>query len=368
MEKSRLAYFSVFHPFRGGIAEFNELLFNELSHSFTVNKYQFKHQYPNILFPGKSQFIDEGQFQPNTSFSPINPLSFYQTARQINKSKPSVFLTAYWMPFFAPGLGTVSKRIDKNIKKVALLHNVVPHEKRAMDDGFNRYFLKQFDGFITLSETVSKQLLSYEPKAKHIQLYHPNYSQFGEKMDKEKARKLLKLPSDKTIILFFGIIREYKGLDWLLEAVDGIDNYHLIIAGESYVNFEKYDQLIDEKGIRENITRFDGFIENEKVRSIFSASNYTVLPYKSATQSGIAAIAKNFQLPMLVTPVGELPEEVIQNETGYVCPSADVKGIQEGLQSMQANHQRYQQKLLEQTKDQSWENFGKQATAFIQSL
>jgi glycosyltransferase involved in cell wall biosynthesis len=368
MKNSKLAYFSVFHPFRGGIAEFNELLSRELDNNFQVDKYQFKQQYPNVLFPGKSQFIDDSKFSPNTNFNPINPFSFTQTAKQINRTNPSYFLTAYWMPFFAPGLGSVTKRIHSTAKKIALLHNVVPHEKRAFDDSLNRYFLNQFDGYITLSETVTKQLLSYNPKANYKQLFHPNYIQFGERTNVNIAREKLKLPKDKTIVLFFGIIRAYKGLDWILEAIRDRSDLHLVIAGEAYEDYDKYQDIIVRNNLSKHITRIDGFIENELVNTIFSASDFTVLPYKTATQSGIAAIARNFQLPMLVTPVGELANEVIHNETGMVCPTANIEGLKEGLEVMLQKHKEFQQKLFERKEDYTWTSFGKQATDFIKSL
>lgn len=368
MDSKRLAYCSVFHPFRGGIADFNELLIKAFEDYYTVDRWQFEKQYPKALFPGKNQFIENQTFAPNTNLNPINPLSYWSTAKKINSSLPDIFLTTYWMPFFAPALGTIAKQISKDTKKIALLHNVTPHEKRFMDDSLNKYFLSQFDGFITLSKTVTNQLLNFRPNAKHIELFHPIYNQFGPILNKEEMRNKLNLPSDKKIVLFFGFIREYKGLDWLINAIAKTPDTHLIIAGECYEDYNKYESIIEAKGLSERISRYEGFLSNDKTQELFSASDFTVLPYKTATQSGIAAIAKCFNLPLLVTPVGELPSEVTHKEDGFICPAASEEDVAEGLQFMIENHTTFSDKLKTSQKEITWEVFAQKAFEFIESL
>jgi glycosyltransferase involved in cell wall biosynthesis len=370
MSLFKIKYLSVFHPYRGGIAQFNDLLAKELDKYFEVEKLNFKNQYPKILFPGKSQLVDEFDKIENASFIPYSPKAIVKSCRQINSSKFDFLITAYWMPFFAPSLAYLAKKLQSKVIKVAVLHNVIPHEPKFWDKYLNRYFLNNYDAFITLSETVSKQLLSLKPNAKYIQLYHPIYNQFGIELDKNKSKQKLNLPLDKPIILFFGFIRKYKGLAMLLQSFAKIqDKAHLVIAGESYEDFSIYENIIRDNFIEsQNFTRIDGFISDENVQIIFSAADFLVLPYITATQSGISAIAHHFNLPILVNPVGELPNEIIHDFNGWVSENINEKSLIEGLIIMLTKYKDFRQNMKNHHTDKSWNNFGKKVHDFLTGL
>lgn len=368
MKNQKISFLSVFSPYRGGIAQFNDLLSEELEDFFELQKFNFKTQYPKVLFPGKSQFIEGVEGIDDAVFSTINPLAIQKQLNLIKASDPAVFLTAYWMPFFAPSLGWIAKKIPANVLKIAILHNVVPHEEKTYDQILNKYFLKQFDAFITLSETVSQQLTAIIPNAKYKQLFHPVYNQFGEAMDQATAFDHLNLPKDKKIVLFFGFIRKYKGLDLLIEAIAPFkEEVHLVIAGESYEDFNKYKTLLQSNNFSSNhYSHFDGYISDDKVRALFSAANLLALPYKKATQSGIAAIAKSFNLPMLITPVGELPKELRHQKTGWLCDAVTVKAIRDGIKNTIAQEDFFRANLRSENNDLSFKVFSQQMTNFIQ--
>jgi glycosyltransferase involved in cell wall biosynthesis len=227
------------------------------------------------------------------------------------------------MTFFGFCKGFIAKKSNSKVK-IALIHNLIPHEKKFYDHFVNRYFLKQFDGFVVMSDVVKEDLLSYNNKAKFIKLEHPNYEHFGEKIIKNEAvqtlsNKGIKIDASKKTLLFFGLIREYKGLDILLEALSFLDDsFQLIIAGECYGSFEKYQTQIDILNLKDKIIILNNFIPDEDVSLYFSVSDLCILPYKSATQSGITAVANHFEVPIIASNVGGLAESVIDLETGLI--------------------------------------------------
>jgi len=246
----KIAYLSTFYPFRGGIAQFNASLFRELEKKHEIIPFNFTRQYPDILFPGKTQYVtDEENADPVKSIQildSINPFSYFSTARHIKAFKPDLLIMKYWMSFFGPSLGTVAKLMPKQTRVITILDNVIPHEKRFFDRAFTSYFLNQSDGFIAMSDTVKNDLVSLQPNAKYIRKEHPLYDHFGKKVEQMKARQQLKISPIKKTLLFFGFIRDYKGLDVLIKAFDLLDDsYQLIIAGETYGSFEKYQRLIN---------------------------------------------------------------------------------------------------------------------------
>ncbi|MFT6716449.1 MAG: glycosyltransferase involved in cell wall biosynthesis, partial [Saprospiraceae bacterium] len=267
-----------------------------------------------------------------------------------------------------PSLGRTVKAVKS--KKVALLHNIIPHEKRFFDDAFNKYYLSQNDGFVVLSDTVKKQLLSYKPDAKFIQISHPVYSHFGEILDKNTSKNALKINPERKVILFFGFIRKYKGLDILIKALaDYTDNYTLLIAGESYEEQSELDQQLIDAGINnEKLCKHIKYIPDEEVKLYFSASDVCVLPYRSATQSGIAAIAKHFEVPMVVTPVGELPNEVNHLKDGFVCRDSSPESVREGITETLSKLDEFKQNTRRDNKEHTFEKFGQKLLAFIESL
>lgn len=340
----KIAYLSTFYPFRGGIAQFNASLYNTLKNDFDleVKAYTFSRQYPDILFPGTTQYVTKEDnaevIESNQILDTVNPFSYYTTAKQINNFHPDLLITKFWMPFFAPSLGKVADKLNTNTKKIAILDNVIPHEKRPFDIILIKYFLNKYDKFVVMSNKVKDDLLSLKPNAEYIFLEHPLYDHFGEKKDIIDSKKYIfgnryEELKDKKLLLYFGFIRDYKGLDILIETVSKLDeNYHLIIAGEVYGNFEKYDQIINNLGINQKITKLVRYINDEEVSKLFSASDVCILPYKSATQSGIVGISYNFDLPLIATNVGGLAEMILPHNTGLITDEVNSESIKQTIE------------------------------------
>ena len=369
MSLTKIAFLSVFPPFRGGIAQFNQELVKAFSNSAQLGVFNFSRQYPQFLFPGKSQLVDrpdEIQFESQVVLDSINPLSYFKAAKKINEFQPDILLIPYWMPFFAPALGKVASKVNAN-RKIALLHNVIPHERRFFDPALNRYFLKQFDAFIVLSQTVADQLKSYLPEARFILIPHPLYRHFGTAIPPVEAKRRLGLSPDRKVLLFFGFIRKYKGLDLLLQALKYLkENVQVLIAGESYMDYEEIKRVISKEGIaQDQLIEHVRFIDEEEVKVFFSAANICVLPYRTATQSGIAAIAKHFETPMVVTPVGELPNEVMHQSTGYVCQSVSASALAEGISDTLLHESEYRENQRAWNEQNTFERFAEKTLDFI---
>ena len=329
--KLKIAFLSTFYPFRGGIAQFNASLYRAFENQNQIKAYTFTRQYPDFLFPGETQMVTEkdtaDKIPSERILDTINPLTYFSAAKKIIDFSPDILLMKYWMSYMAPALGTVAKQVRRNAKVITLLDNVIPHEKKFFDSAFTTYFLKQNHGFVVMSESVKKDLLKFVPNAKILFHQHPLYNHFGQSVDASLAKKKLNIPEGKKIILFFGFIRDYKGLDLLIEAMSKLGGeYMLVIAGEVYGSFEKYRQQIDALSIGEKISLHVRYISDEEVPLFFSSADVCVLPYKSATQSGITSIAYHFNLPIIATDTGGLKESVVHNKTGLIvnAPNADL--------------------------------------------
>lgn len=370
----KIALLSAFYPYRGGIAQFGAMLYRALEKRNITKAYTFTRQYPNVLFPGTSQFITEednaDQIPALRVLDSLNPSSYKKTAKVIAAEKPDVIISQYWMPFFGPAIGGVHKRLSP-IKRVSILHNVIPHEKRFFDAWANKQFIKHNDGFVVLSDAVLKDLLSLKPDAKYLRIDHPVYSQFGEKMNREKALMKLKLDPDRKYLLFFGFIRDYKGLDLLLGSMKELeDDIHLIVAGEVYGSFDKYKKLIKELELEDRVHLFTNYISDDEVTIYFSASDACVLPYKSATQSGIIAIANHFDLPVIATDVGGLKENIAENRTGIIVPEVTESALSNCIKRyFQYNLKAtYSGNIQTSKQENSWDNFAERLVDFVQNL
>ena len=323
----KIALIGPAHPLRGGIADFNEALARSLvEHGNEVEVFSFYLQYPSILFPGKSQFASgpaPDGFRIRPLLSSINPISWFRTARAVIDFRPDLVIIRYWLPFMAPALGTIARRLRKaGIPVIAITDNVLPHEKRLGDPQLTRYFVQSCDGFISMSRSVLNELSLFTSNPNRIFLPHPVYDIFGDPVDKSEARRRLGMPEHERWILFFGFIRQYKGLDLLLRAMGDErmkrQQIKLLVAGEFYEDRKSYDELVRSCGL-EAIVRFDSeFIPKERIREYFCAADLIVQPYRTATQSGITQIAYHFGRPMLVTDVGGLSEIVDHGSNGYV--------------------------------------------------
>ena len=326
------------YPLRGGIAHSAGLLFKELAKNHEVFLITFKRQYPNFLFPGKSQTESvEGTDRISTEviLDSINPFNWNSTAKRIIDLKPELVIFKHWLPFFAPCYGWIARKIKKrsNAKLIAVCHNIIPHEKRIGDKVLSKYFLKKMDYFIPLSDQVKKDLFLFVKNPLYKLLPLPVFSLFGDSVDKDEAKKFLKL-GNKNILLFFGFIRDYKGLDVLIEAFALVRkelDVKLIVAGEFYEPEEKYIKLIEKHKLEDVIILKKDFIPTSEVKFYFSASDAVVLPYKSATQSGIVQVAVNFCKPVIATNVGGIGEVIEDCKTGFVVEKESPEKLEQAI-------------------------------------
>jgi D-inositol-3-phosphate glycosyltransferase len=314
-------------PLRGGPAKFNENLCLELNkegHDAQIISYKL--QYPNFLFPGSSQFEKSGSapqdIKIHTILNTINPFNWLMVARFIRKQKPDFILFRYWLPFFGPCLGTIGKLVRSHTKVLALTDNIIPHEKRIGDHIFTKYFVKYCDGFIAMSKVVLNDISIFTQNLNKAYSPHPMYQNYGDPISIDLARKKLNLNPQDKIILFFGLIRHYKGLDILLEALAAPEiknqGIKLLIAGEFYDDKNFYLLLIKKLNLQDHIIVHDKFISNDEVRDYFCASNLVAQTYRNATNSGVTMVGYFYEKPMLVTNVGGLSEIVPDEVCGYV--------------------------------------------------
>lgn len=373
----KVVFLSTFYPYRGGIAQFNALIYREIEKKYHVEAITFQRQYPAILFPGKTQLVSDAdaadKIPSKRWLDSILPWTYVRTAQKIRQLQPNLIVTKYWMTFFAPSLGYVLGRQKKDTIRISILDNVIPHEKRFFDNWCNHYFLNQNDGFIVMSEKVLKDLLHYRPDAKYIHVPHPVYNQFGEKIAREESLKKLGIAqlSTKKILLFFGIIRDYKGLDLLLDAMALLtDEFHLIVAGEVYGSFQKYQTSIENHFLSDRVSLFTNYIDDAAVKDYFSAADVCILPYKSATQSGITSIANHFELPIIATNVGGLAETIEHQKTGLVIDPADVNLLAEAIQFyfLKQLKKQFEENIRAENSANSWSNFSDKLMAFYHEL
>ena len=315
------------YPYRGGLAHYNAILYRHLSRHHSVTVFTFSRQYPKILFPGKFQEEkgDSGvQIPAEQAVDSINPLTWWRLGRRVRDMKPDCVIIKYWMPFFAPCFGTISRCIRSNgfTKVIFICDNVVPHEKFPFGRLLTRYAFSAIDSAIVQSDSVERDLLALFPRIRYFKVPHPVYEMYGVKESKEGARVSLGLPGG-PIILFFGFIRAYKGLATLIEAMPLVKQtipIHLVIAGEFYGDEKKYRTMIHGLGLEQDVTVRSEYIPQNQVGKYFSASDCVVLPYVSATQSGIVQIAYQFDTPVIATNVGGLAEVVLDGVTGFIVP------------------------------------------------
>jgi len=371
----KIAFLSTFYPFRGGIAQFNALLYKALKkQGHDAKAFTFTCQYPNFLFPGKTQYVTEKdraiQIESEAVLSSVNPFSYGTTVRKILKWEPDVLILRYWMSFLAPSLGYVARKLrKKGVPIICIVDNALPHEPRFFDKPFARYLFRNIDGFIAMSEIVRKDILSLKPDATICFQPHPLYNHFGEKIESNEAKKQLGLDEKKKTLLFFGLIRDYKGLELLIDAFSLLDDqsYQLLIAGEAYGSFDKYQEQIEASKAKERIKVINRYIDDNEVPLLFSAADLLVLPYRSATQSGVVPVAYHFEVPCIVTDVGGLKETVEAPGTGIVC-SVDSQNIVNAIREAEKNGKEYYVSNIRKEKAKlSWENFAQALTNFLTS-
>jgi glycosyltransferase involved in cell wall biosynthesis len=354
------------HPLRGGLASYNERLaraFQEQGHQVSI--YTFSLQYPGFLFPGTTQYSTEPapkDIDIKVCINSVNPINWIKIGQALKKQKPDLIVVRYWLPFMGPCLGTILRIIKKNqhTKIVCIADNIIPHESRAGDQWFTQYFVKPVDAFITMSEKVLKDLDLFKKDQPAKFVPHPLYDNFGEKVNKVVAREKLSLPQDCFLFLFFGFIRKYKGLDWLLEATHKLRQktnqpFKVLIAGEFYEDKAPYEAQISTLNLSSHLILKTDFIADSTVKYYLCAADAVVQPYKHATQSGVTPLAYHFDVPMIVTRVGALPDMVPHGKVGLVCdpnPDAIAEAM---LNMMQTETAHFIPGLQEEKKKYSWD-------------
>lgn len=316
------------NPYRGGIAALNERLAVELKkEGHEVIIFNFKLQYPGFLFPGKTQYTDDPApkaLKIVRKVNSVNPLNWLQVGRELKRLSPDLIVVRYWLPFMGPALGTICRlaRRNKHTKVICIADNIIPHEKRPGDRLFTNYFVKGVDGFIAMSKEVFRDIDIFVRKPVKRFAAHPVYDHYGEIIPRQEALHKLNLSPDYRYLLFFGFIREYKGLDLLLEAMNDYrireKPVKLIIAGEYYGNQEYYNDLINRLDLQDQLVLHTDYIPSDEINNYFCAADLIVQPYKSATQSGVTQIGYHFDKAMLVTDVGGLSEIIADRKSGYV--------------------------------------------------
>lgn len=358
------------HPYRGGIASGNERLaqeFQKEGHQVSIET--FTVQYPAILFPGKTQYVDTAApagLKISRTINSVNPLNWISAGNRIKKEQNDLVIIRYWLPFMAPCLGTLARLIrkDKRTKVICLADNVIPHEKRPGDNQLTGYFMHSIDGLVAMSQKVLDDARSFRKSIPLELTVHPLFDNFGETIPTEEAKKKLNLDTSLSYLLFFGFIRDYKGLDILLEAFadNRLRKYpiKLIVAGEFYSKPDKYLQLIQQLKLDDQVILRTDFIPNDQVNQYFCAADMIVQPYKSATQSGVTQIGYHFNKPMLVTNVGGLSEIIPDRKIGYVVePQANE--ISEALIDFYENGRKsaFEKQVIVEKERFAWSNMTK---------
>lgn len=350
-------------PLRGGLASFDERLAKQFTaEGYDTTIYTFSLQYPGFLFPGTTQYSTEPApegIHIKVCINSINPLNWLKIGNELRKLQPDLVIVRYWLPLMGPCLGTILRMIKKNhfSKMICIADNVIPHESRPGDKPFTKYFVKTVDAFVTMSEKVRKDLSLFTSKPVQ-QVVHPLYDNFGEMVPKQEARQRLSLPVNEKIILFFGFIRKYKGLDLLLEAMNDLRireaGIKLLVAGEYYEDRKEYDDIITRFNISSELILKTDFIPDSEVRYYLSAADFVIQPYRNATQSGVTPLAYHFEKPMLVTNVGGLPDLVADGKVGIITepdPTAIASGI---LRLYELGENFFLPHLREEKKKYSW--------------
>ena len=362
------------HPYRGGLASIMEIMARTFQRrGDEVDIKTFTLQYPSLLIPGESQTVatpPPADLRICRCVNTMNPLNWVRVGRRIRRERPDFVLMKYWTPFMAPCFGTIARiaRGNGHTKVLCQIDNVEPLEHHLTDKPFNRYYLHSVDGFVYMSEQVHSELRAYSD-APALFSPHPLFENFGERVERSEACVRLGLDPANRYVLFFGLIRDYKGLDLLLDAwaqlrrAGRTEGRRLIVAGEFYTAREPYLNRIADNGLQDEVLLHDRFIPDDDVKYYFSAADFVVQPYKTATQSGVTQIAYQFCVPMVVTAVGGLPEIVPDGRVGYVCPPT-AEGVAAAMDRMYEGDalKRFRENCVEERRRFSWEEMCSRVT------
>ncbi len=365
----RITYLSTFFPLRGGIAHFNERFAAELHRrGHAVRAITFSRQYPRLLFPGKTQeetggAAGDAPVRAEVRVDSIGPWSWWRTGRAVRRDKPDVLLFKYWISFFAPCFWAIARlaRGNGRTRAIYVVDNFIPHENRPGERLLRWLAFRAVDGCMVMSASVERDIREAHPNLPIERSPHPVYDNFGPLQDRAEARRKLGLPANAVIALFFGYIRPYKGLDLLLEAFPAMTalgtDLHLVIAGECYEDEQRYRDLVKASPVADRIHYFGDYIPNDTVGSYFSAADVLILPYRTATQSGIVQIAYHFERPCIVSDVGGLGEVVVDGATGYVVAAGGGEALVEGMRRFLAGPRDMRDAIRQERRKYTWDAF-----------
>ena len=364
-------------PLRGGLSAFDEKLATQFTEKGIQTRIDtFSLQYPSILFPGKSQYTTDPK--PNNvnievCINSINPFNWIKIGLKLHREKPDLIIVRFWIPFLAPCLGTILKIAKKNkhTKVISIVDNMIPHEKRIGDRLLTNYFVKTVDGFIAMSEKVKNDIKTFSHKPVSISP-HPIFNHFGDPITKLEARLQLGLPKEDKIILFFGYIRKYKGLDLLIHAManEAIKKLgiQLMIVGEFYEDASAYHDLVSSLGLQDQIKFYSNYIQDGEVKNYVCSADFIIQPYRNATQSGVTPLAYHFEKPMLVTNVGGLADTVPNLKTGIVV-APTTEAIAKGIETLyELGENNFIPNIIEEKKKYSWAQMTEKFLALYQQL
>jgi len=364
----KTAVIGPFPPYRGGIAQFSNRLLSalrEISSEDDVSAISYKRLYPSFLFPGKSQFESESSSSSAAASSEqlidsSLPLKWPITRKQLRLRELDRMIVQWWHPFFAPSL-LHSLPNDTGIRTAAVCHNVFPHEHFPMGRFLARRFLSRMDLLVVHSESDMEQARNISPDIPVLRLYHPLYDQYlDDSVDRTASRRQLGFEDSDRVVLFFGLIRPYKGLVDLIDAVSILPaNVKLLIAGECYSDSREISQRIVSAGLLDRVQWINSFIPDADVAALFSAADVVALPYRSATQSGVAQIALAFGKPLVLTRTGGLPDLLEEGITGMLAEPSDSNSIAEALMSALelSTIESTRAAVLEKSREFSWDRY-----------
>ncbi len=364
-------------PLRGGLSAFDEKLATQFTEKGIQTRIDtFSLQYPSFLFPGKSQYTTDPK--PNNvnidvCINSINPFNWIKIGLKLYREKPDLIIVRFWIPFLAPCLGTILKiaKLNKHTKVISIIDNMIPHEKRMGDRLLTKYFVKTVDGFIAMSEKVKNDIKTFSHKPVSISP-HPIFNHFGDPITKMEARTQLGLPQQDKIILFFGYIRKYKGLDLLIQAMADETikklGIQLMVVGEFYEDASVYHDLVKALGLQDQIKFYSNYIPDGEVKNYVCSADFIIQPYKNATQSGVTPLAYHFEKPMLVTNVGGLADTVPNLKTGIVV-EPNIQAITKGIKTLyELGENHFIPNIIEEKKKYSWEQMTEKFLALYQQL
>lgn len=375
MKSRKIVLIGPVYPYKGGIAHYTSLLYRALSQKYDVEMISYKMQYPRFLFRREQKDyrndvfrIEDAQFLLHTA----DPFNIIRTASKIRRMHPDLVIIQWWHPYFAPCYRILEAALGRKIRKMFICHNVFPHERFPFDRALTKLVLNKADYFLLHSERDVDDLLAIRPDAQYRLNPHPTYNAFRiRNLTKSQAREELLLPVDEKVLLFLGFVREYKGLKHLIKAMPEVKrrlgNVRLIVAGAFGSDRVSYRRMIDDNGANDCIEVVDRYIADNEVEKYFAACDIAVLPYESATQSGIVQIAFGFGKPVIVTNVGGLPDVVADGQTGYIVERGDPGQLADAIVRFYENDmaERFEAQVRREADRFSWDRLVEKIDEFM---